>query len=96
MSKVFTDQLAALPITEIVIRSIEGGMYIAFVALEGKLLRIYEIDGTPLCRKSVADVKSVLLEHGCGKKIFLFEHSDYDDMIGVESAMMMDMKLALG
>ena len=57
MTKVFTDQLAALPITEIIIRAIEGGLYIAFVALEGRLLRVFELDNKPLCRRSVGDIK---------------------------------------
>lgn len=95
MTKVFTDQLAALPISEVEVRSIEGGLYAAYVALEGKLLRVYEVDNSPLSRRSVGDIKSVLLENGCGVKAFLVHHSAYDEMIGIESAVEPDMKIAL-
>lgn len=96
MTKVFTDQLAALPITEIIIRAIEGGLYIAFVALEGRLLRVFELDNKPLCRRSVGDIKNVLLANGCNKRAFMVHHSAYDEMIGNHSAVEPDMKIALG
>ncbi|CAA0106647.1 DUF6482 family protein [Zhongshania aliphaticivorans] len=96
MTKVFTDQLAALPITEIVIKAIEGGRYTAFLALEGRLLRIYELDNTALCRRSIADIKSVLLEYGCGKRAVLVHHSANDELMVNESALGSAMKLALG
>lgn len=95
MTRVYTDQLAALPITEIVIMSVEGGIYVAFVALEGKLLRIYELDNKPLSRRSIGDIKSVLLESGCGIKSYLVHHSAYDEMIGTESLVEPRMKIAL-
>ncbi|RNL64750.1 hypothetical protein D0911_08265 [Zhongshania marina] len=96
MTKVFTDQLAALPITEIVIKVIEGGRYTAFLALEGKLLRIFELDNTPLCRRSVADIKAALLEHGCGSRVVLVHHSANDELMMPDAATTSSMKLALG
>jgi hypothetical protein len=95
MTRVYTDQLAALPITEIVIMSVEGGIYVAFVALEGKLLRIYELDNKPLSRYSIGDIKSVLLENGCDIKSYLVHHSAYDEMMGTESKVGPMMKIAL-
>ncbi|CAA0092848.1 Uncharacterised protein [Zhongshania aliphaticivorans] len=91
MTKVFTDQLAALPISEVIIRAIEGGMYIAFVALGGRLLKIYEADSKPLCRRTINDIKSVMLENGCGGKAFLIDHS-WDDG---ENAPDLGLKVAL-
>ena len=39
MTKVFTDQLAALPISEVEVRSIEGGLYAAYVGKASKGIR---------------------------------------------------------
>lgn len=96
MTKVFVDQLAALPITEIVIRSVEGGIYIASVTLEGKLLRIYEADNKPLSRRSVSEIKAVLLKNSCSVKVYLVHHSVHDEMIGTESVVGSEMKIAVG
>jgi hypothetical protein len=95
MTRVYTDQLAALPITEIVIMSVQGGIYVAFVALEGKLLRIYELDNKPLSRRSIGDIKSVLCKSRCDIKSYLVHHSAYDEMIGTEFAIEPGMKIPL-
>jgi hypothetical protein len=95
MTGVYTDQLAALPITEIVVMSLQGGIYVAFVALEGKLLRIYELDNKPLSRRSIGEIKSALHKSRCDIKSYLVHHSAYDEMIGTDSAVEPGMKIPL-
>ncbi len=73
MTKVFTDQLAALPLSKVFINATGAGMYIAAIALEGRLLNIYEADDKPLTRSSLTAMQQCLAACGCPPQSFIIK-----------------------
>ena len=73
MTKVFTDQLAALPLSEVYIYLSASGGYTAAIALEGRQLNIYENEGLPLERLSLNAIKQYLLACGCPSRSFVID-----------------------
>ncbi|MFT4920258.1 MAG: hypothetical protein ACI8RU_002893 [Zhongshania aliphaticivorans] len=71
MSKVFTDQLAALPLSQVFIRLLPSGAYVAAIALEGRVLNIYENEEMPLKRCSLDEILQYLMACGCPRKSFV-------------------------
>ncbi|MDF1691825.1 MAG: DUF6482 family protein [Zhongshania sp.] len=73
MTKVFTDQLAALPLSEVYIHLSASEMYIAAIALEGRVLNVYENDDKPLMRNSLSAILQCLAAFGCPQKSFIVD-----------------------
>jgi len=71
MTKVFTDQLAALPLSEVFIHLLPSGAYVAAIALEGRVLNIYENEDMPLKRRSLNEILQYLVACGCPRKSFV-------------------------
>ncbi|WP_373087369.1 hypothetical protein [Zhongshania sp.] len=76
MSKVFTDQLAALPLSQVFIRLLPSGAYVAAIALEGRVLNIYENEEMPLKRRSLDEILQYLMACGCPRKSFVGDEID--------------------
>jgi hypothetical protein len=73
MTNVYTDQLAALPLSEVYIRFSANGMYVAAISLEGRVLNIFENEGMPLQRPSLSAMRQYLLHCGCPPNTFVIE-----------------------
>lgn len=80
-SLVFLDQLAALPVDEVIIHSLEGGLYVASVVLGAHVLRVYELPNTPLCRAKMSEMRRLLAPAGC-RNVYLLHDSSHGEMIG--------------
>lgn len=93
-SVVYLDQLAALPVDEVIIHSIEGGMYLASVVLGIHTLRVYELPKTPLCRRKMSEMRRLLASAPCDK-VFLLQGSPYDEMVGSQSAVANTLRIPL-
>ncbi|WP_373097770.1 hypothetical protein [Zhongshania sp.] len=73
MTKVFCDQLAALPLSEVYINFSAGGRYTAAIALEGRVLDVYENDGVALQRLSLQGITGFLTRCGCPQQSFVID-----------------------
>ncbi len=93
-SVVFLDQLAALPVDEVIIHSLEGGMYIASVVLGLHTLRVYEMPDKPLCRRKMSEMRCLLEPAGCDN-VFLVQASAFDEMIGSQGEVANTLRISL-
>lgn len=75
MTKVFTDQLAALPLSEVYIHLTASESYVAVIALEGRLLNVYENEGMPLMRSSLSAIMQCLAAFGCPLRSFIVDEA---------------------
>ena len=73
MTNVYTDQLAALPLSEVYIRFSANGLYVAAIGLEGRVLNVYENEGMPLERPSLSAIRQYLLSCGCPQSAFVID-----------------------
>ncbi|GAB3383429.1 DUF6482 family protein [Spongiibacter taiwanensis] len=93
-SVVFLDQLPAIPVDEVIIHSLEGGLYAASIVMGAHTLRVYELPNTPLCRRKMSEIRSLLAPAQC-KNIYLLHDSAYDEMIGSSSAVSSALRIRL-
>lgn len=84
-SVVFLDQLPAIPVDEVIIHSLEGGLYAASIVMGAHALRVYELPNTPLCRRKMTEIRRLLAPAQC-ENVYLLHESAYDEMIGSTNA----------
>jgi hypothetical protein len=66
-SFVFLDQLAALPVDEIIMHSMADDTYTASVVLGSHVLVVYEFPEKPLSRRNMSEMKRLLSPAACNK-----------------------------
>lgn len=93
-SVVFLDQLAALPVDEVIIHSLEGGIYVASIVMKQHILRVYESTGQALSRRQLGELRRLLAPANCDK-VFLVHNSPYGEMIGSAEPGNSEMRLPL-
>ncbi len=64
-----------------IVYSIEGSIYRVSVLVEGRELRLLDLDGKAFQKRSVTHVREALRECAIGT-LTLRQHSAYDEMIG--------------